>query len=160
MSVRANIDRGLEIVAKIAELEAELDRIEQALTKEGLAAGARGEHADLKDAARDGRLWLARGSAMAVPMIFTADKIIGSFTAGSARHTAIKDASGGKFSSFFRPSNKFESLFDDGKQFRAAAAEIIGPKAPAFITACVARDKSGIPKSDIKILWSAAEDTH
>ena len=57
MSVRANIDRGLEIVAKIAELEAELDRIEQALTKEGPPPAPAVANPDLKDAARDGRLW-------------------------------------------------------------------------------------------------------
>lgn len=157
MSLRADVDRGLEIVGKIGELQDELKGIEARLQAAGLQAGTRGEHQPLKDAERDGKCWLARGSTATVPLIFTADKIIGSFAANGARHEAIRAAANGRMLEFFKPVNKFESKFDDGKRFRLAANEILGPQAPAFITACVARDSAGIPKSDVRILWGEAE---
>jgi hypothetical protein len=158
MSVRADVDRGLEIVRKIAELEKELKDIEQRLQKAGLEAGQRGEHQDLKDEERGGKRWLARGSGAAVPLIFTDDKLVSSFTANGAKHQTIRVAANGHLLDFYRPVNKFESKFEDGKKFRAAAAEILAERAPAFITACLATDKAGIPKSDIKILWGDIED--
>lgn len=157
MSIRADVDRGLEIVGKIGELQDELKDIEVRLQAAGLQAGTRGEHQPLKDAERDGRCWLARGSAAAVPLIFTADRIIGSFAANSARHEVIREAANGRLLEFFKPVNKFESKFDDGKRFRLAANEILGPQATAFITACVARDSAGIPKSEVRILWGKPE---
>jgi hypothetical protein len=158
MSVRADVDRGLEIVKQIDELKAELEKIETRLEKAGLEAGSRGEHQALKDVDREGKCWQAKGSAVSVPMIFTSDKIVSSFTANGAKHTAIAAAAGGHLREFFKPVNKYENLFDDGKKFRAHAAEVLAGAAPAFITACVATDKSGIPKSDIKILWGEVEE--
>jgi len=158
MSVRADVDRGLEIVKKIDELTVELEQIEARLEKAGLEAGSRGEHQALKDADREGKCWQAKGSAVSVPMIFTSDKIVASFTAKGAKHKAIEAAANGHLDKFFKPVNKYENLFDDGKKFRRVAAEILAGAAPAFVTACVATDKSGIPKSDIKILWGEIEE--
>jgi hypothetical protein len=158
MSVRADVDRGLEIVARIAALEEELEQIETRLEKAGLEAGSRGEHQPLADEDRDGKRWLAKGSAMGLPLIFTADKIVGTFAAGSARHKAIHGASNSHFLNFFKSVHAYENLFKDGKQFRKQAHEVLGKDAPAFITACLATDKAGIPKSDIKILWEESEE--
>ena len=57
------------------------------------------------------------------------------------------------FHDFFSLSQVYESKVKDGKQFRSKAAELLGPRAPAFITACLARDKHGMPKSDVKVEW-------
>jgi hypothetical protein len=60
---------------------------------------------------------------------------------------------------FYRLSNTYETLFKDGKQFRASALEILGDgRGAMFISACVAKDKHGIAKSDTKIEWGKAED--
>ena len=157
-SVRADVDRGLEIVAKVAELKKELEVIEGRLHKAGMEAGLRGEHVELKDKEREGKQWLAKGSGVSVPLVFTTDKIVGSFTANGAMHQTIRTASNGHLTDFFKPVSKWENLFDDGKKFRAKAAEVLAERAPAFITACIARDKTGIPKSDIKILWGEIEE--
>jgi hypothetical protein len=147
------VDRGLEIRAEIKRLKAELDDITTRLENAGLKA----PQEDLKDADREGRRWLARGSALIVPVVFTADKIIGEFKVPSPIQEKIVTTANGQVGEFFRPINKWENLFSDGKKFRAHAAELLAAKAPAFITVCLARDKHGHPKSDIKILWDDAE---
>lgn len=148
------VDRGLAIRKDIKRLQAELKEIEAYLQTEGLSA----PHEDLKDADREGRRWLAHGTDLIVPVIFTADVIVGSFAHSSQTHWRITDApGGGKFLEFFKAVRKFENKFDDGKKFRAAVSDKLGPVAPAFITACLARDKAGLPKSDIKILWDETE---
>lgn len=157
MSVQALVDRGLEIVAEQAKLKAELAGIEEKLLKLGHAAGLRGEHQSLKDEDREGRRWPATGSSRIVPVIFTADLIVGSFAQNSDKHNSIAAAAGNRFKDFFKPAFKYENRFDDGKKFRAKADEVFATDAPAFITACVARDKTGIPKSAVKIEWEAAE---
>lgn len=158
MNIAALVDRGLEIREKVARLSAELKDIETKLKAAGLKACAAGRVEDLKDADREGRVWPAGGTQKIVPLVFTADLIIGSFAHSSEAHKRITEApGGGQFLEFFKPVRKFENKFDDGKKFRAHAREILGPHAPGFITACVARDKAGVPKSDIKIMWSDAE---
>lgn len=152
-TVREDVDRGLVIVKELAALDLELKAIEGRLHKAGLEAGTRGEHKDLKDEDRGGKQWLAKGTEVEVPLIFTDDKIRASFTANGAIHQTIRNAAHGELMRFYKPTTKYEVLFDDGKKFRKMADEILGVRAPAFITACVARDKDGIAKSDIKILW-------
>lgn len=146
------VDRGLEIRAQIERLEVELEKIEEKLRK----AGLEGEQQDLKDADREGRRFLARGSAFVVPVVFTADKLMQTFKKSSAAHTQIQTIAGDLFSRFYTLTQTYETLCKDGKQFRAQANELLGPKAPAFITACLAKDKHGIPKSDVKVEWGDA----
>lgn len=160
MSLRADIDRGLEITAELEQLTAELKDIEARVRH----AALHGEQVELNDADREGRQFLAAGTQCVVPVILTADKLIGSFKASSPAHIKIVNALGGKahhLTDFFDRQVKFENRFDSGKKFRAIAAETFGDRAPAFITACVMRDKEGIPKSDIKIGWGdASAKTH
>ena len=154
MTIQQFVDRGLEIRADIEKLKLELKSIESKLEKFGL----NGQHEELKDADREGRRWLARGTSQIVPVIFTADKIVGSFKANTPTHNRIQKASDDKLSFFYTPCTTYESLFDDGKKFRAHADELLGKEAaPKFITACLSVDKHGIPKSDIKILWDDSE---
>ena len=154
-SVRQDVDRGLEIREQMEKLKTELKDIETRLQH----AALHGEQVDLQDADREGRQYLATGSERIVPVILTADKIIGEFGRDSQRHLQIMDAIENRTGvlKFFKPVSKFENRFDNGKKFRANAAEVFGELAPAFITACLARDKDGIPKSDIKILWQESE---
>jgi hypothetical protein len=41
---------------------------------------------------------------------------------------------------------------------RAKAAGVLGAGAPAFVTACLQRDKNGIPKNKIAVEWARATD--
>lgn len=154
MSIQALVDRGIAIRAEIKRLKAELDEIEEKLEK----AGLNGPQEDLKDADREGKRYLAHGSSVVVPVIFTADKLVQSFKLNSALHSQLKTVAGEFLKDFYMLSQVFEIRFKDGKQFRTEAGKLMGASAPAFITACVARDKHGIAKSDVKVVWDEAEE--
>lgn len=155
MSLQALVDRGFAIKAEMAKLKTELDEIEEKLQKAGLA----GEHHELKDADREGRRFLARGSKKILPVVFTADKIVGSFKKNSDVHTRIAALAHGHLASFYAETITFENVHKDGKAFRTAADHILGKTfAPPFITASLSVDKHGIPKSDVKIEWDKAEE--
>jgi hypothetical protein len=151
-AIKELVDRGLEIVAAEKALDAELEKIVAELEHHGLEHSA--QHEDLADADRDGRRWFANGTEVSVPMIFTADKLVGEVATKSPKRVEIEAAAGRFFRAFFKPVSGYVNLFKDGKQFRKHAHELLGSEAPAFITACVARDKNGIAKSDVKILWN------
>ncbi|HEX4342922.1 MAG TPA: hypothetical protein VH255_06005 [Verrucomicrobiae bacterium] len=158
MSVKELVDRGLQLRSEISERQIEMERIEEELKKRGLAQSS--ELEDLKDADREGRRWFAAGTEKIVPVIFTADKIFGSFKSNGATHEIICAALGRrreKLLEFYRPETTWGILFKDGKKFRTVAGDVLGSSAPAFITACVARDKFGVARSDIKIEWDEAE---
>ncbi len=151
--IRADVDRGLEIVERIKALSEELDEIEARLE----AAGLEGEQIELVDADREGRQFLAKGTEQIVPIIFTADLVTQSFQYGSAKHGEMEAAADGHLTDFYKVTRTFKSLFESGKIFRMKALEILGEKGPAFITACLARDKRGIPKSATRIEWDRTE---
>jgi len=152
------VDRGLVLRTEIAERQKELKGIETALETFGLDSSD--QHIELKDADREGRQWLAIGTEMVVPIIFTADKIIGSFQKHSVIHERVRAAlgkQGSRIVHFYEPVTTYKGQCKDGKAFRKLAQEMLGTGAPAFITACVVRDKHGLAQSDIKIEWDAAE---
>ena len=153
MNLAAIVDRGLEIIAQVALLEAELKVVEATLQRAALA----GEQVDLVDTEREGKQFLANGSEFIVPVVLTADLLVKSFTADSAAHRSIEAASQGKLTDLFKPVTTWKTFFDSGKIFRKKALEILGNDGPALITACVQRDKNGIPKSAIKVEWARAE---
>lgn len=156
MSLRADIDRGLQIVDQIEMLERELKAIEARVE----ATALQGEQVELVDAEREGRQYLARGSVEIVPVIFTADLLVKSFADRSATFDRIATSTPrnrGALTRFFQPVSTWKTLFESGKEFRAKAAEILGADAPAFVSACLQRDKHGIPKSQTKIEWGRAE---
>ena len=154
MSLRADVDRGLEIREEVEKLQTELKAIEVRLKD----AGLNGHQVELVDAEREGRQYLAGGTSRVVPVIFTSDLLVGEFGRDTKKHLEIMDAVQNKTGvlQFFKPVSKFENRFDSGKKFRALASEVFGDLAPKFITACVARDKDGIPKSAIKVMWDDA----
>lgn len=152
MSVKADVDRGLEIRAQMEKLKAELKDIETRLHH----AALHGEQVELNDADREGRQYLATGSDRIVPVILTADLIVGEFAHSSPRHKEVRAVAQelSQFHEFFKPVSKFENRFESGKKFRLRAADVFGKEiAPKFVTACVARDKDGIAKSSIKVAW-------
>ena len=160
MSIRADIDRAVTLRSEIATRQTELDKITDRLVAAGLKAGQAGRHEELVDAQRDGTRWLARGSGIAVPIIFTADKLVGTFQRDGAKHQSIKTALGdqaNELTRFYKPVSGYETRFKDGKQFRSEADKVLAGRAPVFITACIARDKQGIAQSDVKIDWDHAE---
>lgn len=145
------VDRGLAIIAERDRLATELKGIEAQLKK----AGLEGEHRELKDAAREGRRFEARGTSAIVPVIFTADLLVKSFAADSATHRLIEAKAGGKLADFYQLMPTWQTRFDDGKVFREQADVLLAKDAPAFITACLQRGKGGIPKSQVKVEWKA-----
>ena len=85
-SIATLVERGLSIRREIKELTAELKQVEADLKSLALKASASGRVEDLKDADREGRRWLARGSSAIIPVVFTADLIVGSFALDSKTH--------------------------------------------------------------------------
>lgn len=150
--ITALVDRGLYLRAQINEMKDELETIEAKLREAAIA----GPQTQLEDSDREGRQYLAQGTETTVPIILTADIIQATFTDASAVHSRIEAASGGKLLSFYRPTTTWKMLAKDGKQFRLEASGILGDTAPAFISACLARDKHGIPKSQVKVEWDRA----
>lgn len=156
MSIRADVDRGLAIVQQMATLQKELDDIETRLER----AGLEGDQIELVDPEREGRQYLAHGSEAIVPIVFTADLLVKSFADRSVTYDRIvgalpKDA---RIRSFFHPISTWKTVHENGKKFRAIAAEALGAAAPAFITACLQRDKHGLPKSQVRVEWNRAAE--
>jgi hypothetical protein len=155
VSIKSDVDRGLEIREAIEKLQAELQDIETRLQMSGLKNP--GEQVELADADRDGKRWLAHGSGRMVPVIFTADLLIGQFDPHSQRAQTIQTAARGKMDHFFKRIAKYENRFESGKKFRKQASELLQDAAPNFITQCLARDKDGQPKSRIVVAWKESE---
>jgi len=154
-SLKSLIDRGAALTAQIGELGKELKEVEEKIRE--IAKTKSDQHVPLTNDAREGRVFQARGSELVVPVVFTADRLVGSFQRGSKEHQRIAGAVPEEhFASFYRPWDGFENAFDDGLKFRHQAAALLGKDAPAFITAALLVDKLGLPKSDIKIEWKKA----
>ena len=153
MTTTEAVDRGLQIRSEMSKLKSEIEEIEAILE----AAGLDGDQIDLNDPDREGKQFLAKGTAQTVPVVFTADLIVGQFVDDSPVHVRLKEIAGDKLKEFFRKKTVWENLAKSGKQFRSLAAGILEDKAPAFIHAATARDRGGIPKSNVKIEWDRAE---
>lgn len=154
-TIAADVDRGLAIVAEQKRLKEELDALETRLIKDALERPD--EHVPLADEQREGRQFIARGTDVALPIVFTADKLVATFTEEGAIAKRIMDALPyPQFDRFYKKVVGYAMIPKDGQRFRVLAAELLGPEAPAFIKACRAVDKFGIPKSDEKIEWHAA----
>lgn len=146
------VDRGLELLAEIEAREKELKGVETCI----LAFAKTGEQVPLVDEERDGKQFLASGSKLIVPVVFTADKLMASFKSGGETSAKIKVAAGPHLRRFYEPTAVWEMVPKHGKAFRKLADELLGKAAPALVTASLARNKDGIPKSDIKVEWKRA----
>lgn len=147
------VERGLAIRAEQSALKDELAKIEELIE----AAALTGKQVDLTDPDREGRQFIAMGTAHQVPVVLTADSIVGQFKDDSPMHVRLKEIAGDKLKEFFQKKTIWENLAKSGKQFRSLASMILEEKAPEFISGAIARDKHGIPKSSVKIEWDRAE---
>jgi hypothetical protein len=146
------VDRGAELRAEIDAREKELAQVEECI----VAWARDGDQVPLVDEAREGKQFLAAGSKVIVPVVFTADKLIASFQAAGKTHEMIDAAAGRHLRKFYMPETTWSMVPKNGKVFRKLAEELLGAAGPALVTACLARDKHGIPKSDIKVEWKRA----
>jgi hypothetical protein len=152
--IAADIERGKEIKAEIAKLQAELKLINARLQ----AAGEAAEHVPLADADREGKQAILRGTRHALPIIFESDLLIASFKPGSPKHEEINAILGDKLSLFFSDTRVFERIQEDGKAFRKFARENLPAETFAkLVQACTDRKKDGIAKSRIVVDWDAAK---
>lgn len=149
-----SVDRGLEIRAQIEQLKEELDIIESSLQ----LTARQGQQIDLNDPDREGKQYLAHGTEVIVPVVLTADVIIGQFVDDSPMHARLEAIAGESLKHLFKKKTIWENLAKSGKQFRTLANQTLEAKGPEFITAAIARDKHGIPKSSIKVEWNRAGD--
>lgn len=152
---RADVDRGLALVAILDMAKKELKSITARLTARALA----GSQEALKDAGREGARYLAKGTTAEVPIIVTADCIAQSFAENSPAHARASQAAAGHLGEFYKRKVTWEITTKDGQKFRQEAAAILGDDAPAFIAACRALDKHGIPKNGVTIRWHGDEPT-
>ena len=157
-------DRLVEIDREIKKLTLEKKDIEARLD----AYALKQPQEPLKDETREGRQVRLPGRRYTLPIIYTSDLMIGSFREGSEKHhellailSEVSEAGGphaGRLIKlFFDEPSKWESRYEDGKKFRAKAAELL-PKdvAPKFIAACTQTDKHGVKKSNTAFDYKAA----
>lgn len=160
VKLAALVDSGLQLRKEIDSREAQLKQITEQLQAHAEACPE--DHVKLKDEGREGTRLLCAGSTLAVPVLFTSDLIVQNCQADSKEHQRIVAACPpnllGKFykrtvvyATLFAPSNKF-----DGVAFRRMARAVL-PDPETFITACVRRNKDGVPVSAVKVLWDSAE---
>lgn len=150
----ADVDRGLAILAEIKALEAEKKVIEVRLAAVALAASKEGLTEPLVDEEREGQRYFAEGSTGKIPVILESDQISGEFGEGTEKHQALDGLCGAKLSHLYKRKVIFERVPKDGKLFRKQAAEFWEPdEAAKIISASIARDKDGIPKSRIVVAW-------
>jgi hypothetical protein len=154
MKIQQCVDRGLELRAQIQEMGDELSVIEERLR----AAALNGEQVPLVDEEREGRMWLARGAEVAVPVVLTADLVAQSFAQGSIQHARLAGIVDGKLTQFYRPVTTWKMMAKSGVAFRREAAAILGELAGEFVTAALSRDKHNVPKSQVKVEWERAEE--
>jgi hypothetical protein len=152
--IAADIDRGIEIKELIASLTEELKAIEKRLA----AAGCDGEQVRLQDPRREGKQFIARSNRQIVPVRFESDLIAASFDPDSIMRREAEEIAGELFPRFYKQSDKFARVPEDGEDFRVLARELLDPDAFAkLIRAVTQRDKDGIAKSRIVVGWKDAK---
>jgi hypothetical protein len=153
--IAADVDRLIVIKTQIASLVAEAKAIESRLEK----AGLEGDQIPLQDAEREGKQFLARGTSKIIPVRFESDQLITTFKPDSDQHKTISAILGDKFATFFKDTRIFERVKkDDANKFRKfARSELLPDVYAKLISACVSKDKAGIPKSKTVIAWDEAK---
>lgn len=151
--IKADVDRGILLVAELDAIKEELKQIERRLTE----AALEGPTVPLEDDAREGRQYLAAGSRALLPVIIESDQIVASFAPASEIADNIRGLCGPRLGHLYRSVTKFERVPKDGKAFRATAFEHWpADEAARIISVAIARDKNGIPRSRIVIPWERA----
>lgn len=148
--IAKDIERGIEIKSEIAKLTIELKEIEARLQK----AGQDGDQIPLQDPNREGKQFLARSDRRIIPVRFESDLLAASFDPDSAMHDEVACITGDLMPRFYKQSNKFARVPEDGEDLRILARELLAAdKFALFIRAVTSRDKKGIAKSRIVVGW-------
>ena len=116
-AIARDVDRGAEIIVQRKALDAELKELEARLETDALARPD--EHEPLADADREGKQFLAAGTGITLPIVFTADKLVKTFAPKSDVHERIEAASDGQLLRFYRLKPVYECTQKDGKAMRA-----------------------------------------
>lgn len=154
--IAALVDKGLALHAAIETNKSRLKAISEQLQAHALTVPS--QHIKLVDEDREGTRYLAHGSDdKIVPVVCASDLISQTLAEGSDELGKVVIAAGEKFPQFYKRVVAYVSTFSksnkfDGKKFRAAARTEI-PDPEAFISACLRRNKDGIPVSQIKVEW-------
>lgn len=154
----ALVDEGLLLQREIDSREKRLKEIEKTL--KAYAEVNPTLHIKLKDDEREGTRLLCPGSNCVVPVVFTSDLIRQTLDPKAGDFATISTLAGEHFPQFYgrtvvwTAQHTKASKFD-GKAFRAAARELL-PDPEAFISACVRKNKDGIPVSQTRVEWAEA----
>ena len=153
------VTEGIKITAQLSQLKARRDAIAEKLRTYALAHPER--HAPLKDEARGGRQVILTGSiGEQLSVLMKDDQIAQTFAHAGKQHLAIEASLQTltmAITPFYRSKRIWEMVPKDAVQFRAVAQSIIGEKrAPEFISACLRRNKDGVPISDVNVEWEDA----
>jgi hypothetical protein len=151
---RILVDRGVVLHSRIKALTAELASI----TVDLIELARAGKHVPLEDESREGTQYIATGTDRTIPVVFTADLVAKSFKDLSPAHARVDEAAKGHLPEFFKKKTIWERIPKDGKALRLLAAATLEKDAPAFISACLQRDKHGTPKSAVKVQWSQEDE--
>ena len=149
----ALIERGRQLVARIAEDERELKEIEEVLRSRALAM----PHEPLADGNREGRRAMLRDGDKQVSVLFESDILKASFASDSPVAKALLPLlETQQINSLFKKKTTYERAVKDGHKFRLQCAELL----PAELSAQVIdllkdRDRNGIVKSKSVIEWKA-----
>lgn len=153
------VTEGITITAQLSQLKARRDAIAERLRSYALAHPER--HAPLKDEARGGRQVILTGSiGETLPVLLKDDQIASTFADAGKQHVTIAgraDQLGVALAPFYQPRTRWEMVPKDTVKFRALALSLLGEdRAPEFLSACLRRNKDGVPISDVSVEWDAA----
>ena len=172
--IKADVESGLRLFKILDYAKAELAEIKERLEADALAHPD--EHKPLEDDSREGMQWIAPGG---LTVIITADALLKEIKAGGAEYVATlsaittqvdtatphltEDHRAGKIAAAFTelctPWAGYLRNKADGNDFRQQVRAMLSPEcAEALIDAWKSRDKSGIPKNDIKAEFAALAD--
>ncbi len=148
------IQRGRELVARIAQDERELKEIEEVLRSRALAM----PHEPLADGYREGRRAVLRDGDRQVSVLFESDILKASFASDSpVAKSVLPLLDAQQASALFKEKTTYERIVKDGQKFRIQCAEILPPELSAKIIDLLKdRDRNGIVKSKSVIEWKSA----
>ena len=151
------VDKGIALHAAIETNKSRLKAISEQLQAHALTVPS--QHIKLVDEDREGTRYLAHGSDdKIVPVVCASDLIMQTLADDSEELALVAMTAREKFPQFYKRVVAYVSTFSksnkfDGKKFRAAARTEL-PDPEAFISACLRRNRDGIPISAIKVEWS------
>ena len=152
------VDKGCALHAAIEHNKTRLKAISDQLQSHAFSVPS--QHQRLVDEDREGTRYLAEGSeGRIVPVVCSSDLIMQTLAEDSEELALVVMKAREKVPQFYKRVVTYVSTFSksnkfDGKKFRAAARTEL-PDPQAFISACLRRNKDGIPVSAIKVEWPA-----